>query len=140
MVKAAAMLGFGTNNLVKVKADERFVLFLRKWLTYLLDWIKHKFSRAYGMNYVFTFKLRSFEWKIFIFSLLIVNEYVIFSPVNGKWVCFSQSYLVIVYLIILRYSTFTYSGCTRMELAECNVILFTEFYVTEYSQSVTWWL
>ena len=140
MVKAAAMLGFGTNNLVKVKADERFVLFLRKWLSYLLDWIKHKFSRAYGMNYVFTFKLRSFEWKIFIFSLLIVNEYVIFSPVNGKWVCFSQSYLVIVYFIILRYSTFTYSACPRMELAECNVILFTEFYVTEYSQSVTWWL
>lgn len=107
---------------------------------WLICWIKHKFSRAYGMNYVFTFKLRSFEWKIFIFSLLIVNEYVIFSPVNGKWVCFSQSYLVIVYLIILRYSTFTYSACTRMELAECNVILFTEFYVTEYSQSVTWWL
>ena len=140
MVKAAAMLGFGTNNLVKVKTDERFVLFLGKWLTYLLGWIKHKFSRVYGINYVFTFKRRSFEWKIFIFSLLIVNEYVIFSPVNGKWVCFSQSYLVIVYLIILRYSTFTYSACTRMELAECNVILFTEFYVTEYSQSVTWWL
>ena len=51
MVKAAAMLGFGTNNLVKIKTDERFVLFLRRPLTYLLDWIKHKSSRVYGMNY-----------------------------------------------------------------------------------------